>query len=370
MRKIKSFITGLAAASGITMLAATAGLPDPLIDEGGRKVTSVAQWEQRREEMKRIIQHHAIGHAPPPPGNGVAHELFSKPLAEGKVTCRFVHLAFGPDHQLGFDVAIFIPATTHTSQAVFPTIVQPVFSPIPGTHSWDQVVTQFAEPLRRGYAVAVFYYQQCGADVPDCRQTGFFPTYPDHDWGSLAAWAWGMSRCVDYLETQPFVDRSKIIAVGHSRLGKAALIAGAFDERFALTAPAGSGCGGTGAYRFSGQGRGGKEGLEEVTRRFPHWFGPRLAGFSGQVEKLPFDQHWLLALVAPRCFIAADGWDDPYTNHNALTQSYLPAKSVYELLGVPDHLAIHFRPGKHLLAQEDWEAILDFSDQRLRKREK
>ncbi len=369
MRKIKSFITGLALASGITMLAAAAGLPDPLIDEGGRKVTSVAQWEQRREEMKRIIEHHAIGHAPPPPGNGVAHELFSKPLAEGKVTCRLVHLAFGPDRQLGFDVAIFIPATTHASQAVFPTMVQPVSSPMPGTHSWDEVVTQFAEPLRRGYAVAAFYYQQCGADVPDCRQTGFFPTYPGHDWGSLAAWAWGMSRCVDYLETQPFVDRSKIIAVGHSRLGKAALIAGAFDERFALTAPAGSGCGGTGAYRFNGKGRGGKEGLEEITKRFPHWFSPRLAEFSGQVGLLPFDQHWLMALIAPRWVIAADALDDPYASTNALVQSYLGVKPVYELHGVPERLGLNFRPGGHLLAAADWEAILDFADQQLCKRE-
>jgi hypothetical protein len=369
MWKINSFIIELQIAFGITLLASSAALPDPLIDEGGRKVTSVAQWEQRRGEMKRILEYHAIGHSPPPPGNVVGHEQFSKPLMEGRVTCRFVHLAFGPDHQLGFDVAIFIPPPTDASQPILPTIVQPVFSPIPGTHSWDEVVTQFAEPLRRGYAVAAFDYQQCGADVPDCRQTGFFPTYPGYDWGGLAAWAWGMSRCVDYLETQPFVDKSQIIAVGHSRLGKAALIAGAFDERFALTAPAGSGCGGTGAYRFNGQGRGGKEGLEEATKKFPQWFGPHLREFAGQVEKLPFDQHWLLALVAPRLFLAADGLSDPYASTNALVQSYLAAKPVYELLGMPEHLAINFRPGGHLLAIADWQAILDFSDQQLRELE-
>ena len=176
-----------------------------------------------------------------------------------------------------------------------------------------------------------------------------------------------MSRCVDYLETQPFADASKLIALGHSRLGKAALIAGAMDERFALTAPAGSGCGGTGAYRFNGKSRGGKEGLENATKRFPQWFSPHLAEFSGQVEKLPFDQHWLIALVAPRCFIAADGLSDPYCNGNALAQSYLAAKPVYEFLGVPQHLGIHFRPGQHLLAPADWQAILDFSDQQLRQ---
>src|SRR5437763_1806467 len=120
-----------------------------------------------------------------------------------------------------------------------------------------------------------------------------------------------MSRCVDYLITDPRIDKTKLIALGHSRLGKTALIAGAFDERFALVAPAGSGCGGTGAFRFNGKVRGGKEGLEEATAHFPQWFNPRLATFAGRVEKLPFDQNWLIALVAPRAFIAADSTEDP-----------------------------------------------------------
>lgn len=353
----------------VASLPMCAVMPDQLVTADRELITTVAQWQQRRKQMKQIIEHYAIGHLPPPPGNVTGRELFSNSLLEAKVTCRFVHLTFGPENKLGFDVAIFIPTDTNTFKSPFPMIVQPVFLPMPGTNSWENVVKQFAEPLRRGYAVAAFYYQQCGADKPDYRQTGFFPAYPGYDWGDLAAWAWGMSRCVDYLETQPFVDKSQIIAVGHSRLGKAALIAGAFDERFALTAPAGSGCGGTGAYRFNGQGRGGKEGLEEATKRFPQWFGPHLPEFSGQVEKLPFDQHWFLALVAPRLFLAADGLSDPYASTNALVQSYLAAKPVYELLGVPEHLAINFRPGGHLLATADWQAILDFSDQQLRKLE-
>jgi len=171
-----------------------------------------------------------------------------------------------------------------------------------------------------------------------------------------------------YLQTQPFADPAKIIAVGHSRLGKATLIAGAFDERFALTAPAGSGCGGTGAYRFNGGTRGGKEGLEDAIKNFPQWFGPRMSGFCNQVEKLPFDQHWLLALVAPRLCIPADGLSDGCTNGNALAKAYLGAKPVYDLLDVPDHLGIAFRAGGHLLAAEDWDAILDFADLHLRQR--
>ncbi len=231
----------------------------------------------------------------------------------------------------------------------------------------EDAAKHYAEPLRRGYAIATFYYQQAGADRPDFRKTGFFPAYPDYDWGDLAAWSWAMSRCLDYLENQTFVDKSKFIALGHSRLGKTALVAGAFDERFALTAAAGSGCGGTGAYRFNGKGRGGKEGLEDAAHNFPQWFGPRLHEFAGQVEKLPFDQHWLIALVAPRMFIAADGLDDSATNGKALAHAYLAARPVYEFLGVSDHIGVNFRPGRHMLAPADWEAILDFSDKYLRQ---
>lgn len=365
-------VLNLAHLSAINDLPVQTNLPDPLLLADGRKVTTVAQWQERRAEMKHIIEYYAIGDSPPPPGNVTGHELFSLALGHGAVDCRLVHLSFGPEKKLGFDLAIFIPKQATVGHAPLPVIVQPVFAPLPGTNdvttnTWVIAAQQYAEPLRRGYAIAAFYYQQCGADSTNYQATGFFPAYPGYDWGDLAAWAWGMSRCVDFLETQPFVDRSKIIALGHSRLGKATLIAGAFDDRFALVAPAGSGCAGTGAYRFCGKGRGGKEGLEDAVKRFPQWFGPRLSGFSGQVEKLPFDEHWLIALVAPRCFIAADGLGDPYCNGNALAQSYRMAKPVYEFLGVPEHLGVHFRPGKHLLASADWEAILDFADQQLRK---
>ena len=220
--------------------------------------------------------------------------------------------------------------------------------------------------LDRGYAVMTFYYQQAGLDKPDYRNTGFFPAYPKNDWAELSAWAWAMSRCVDYLENQTFTDKTKFIALGHSRLGKATLVAGAMDERFALVAPAGSGCCGTGAFRFNGKTRGGKEGLENVLKAFPQWISPRMAEFSGQAEKLPFDQNWLIALCAPRPFITADATGDPWCNGNALKQSWLGAKPVYEFLGATPNLGIHFRDGGHELAPADWKAILDFADQTLR----
>jgi hypothetical protein len=176
-----------------------------------------------------------------------------------------------------------------------------------------------------------------------------------------------MSRVADYLESQPFADKTKLIAVGHSRLGKATLIAGAFDERFAMVAPVGSGCAGTGAFRFNGVGRGGKEGVEEFTQKFPQQVSPRLPLFSGHVDNLPFDQHWLMALVAPRPLISVEALDDSVCNGTAVKQSYLAAKAVYEFLGAPDKLGVNFRPGGHAFNAEDWKAILDFADHQLRK---
>ncbi len=211
-----------------------------------------------------------------------------------------------------------------------------------------------------------FYYQQAGLDQHDYRKSGFFPAYPDNDWAELSAWAWAMSRCVDYLETQPFVDKNKLIALGHSRLGKTTLVAGAMDERFALVAPAGSGCCGTGAFRFNGKTRGGKEGLENVLKMFPQWISPRMGEFSGKVQTLPFDQNWLIALCAPRPFIAADATGDPYCNGNALKQSWLAARPAYEFLDAKENLGVHFRKGGHELAAADWKAILDFADRTLR----
>ena len=383
---------GPAAFPAVADLRVQTNMPDPLVTADGKTITTPEQWQQHREAVKQIIEHYALGHAPPPPGNVKGHELVSRLLADGKTSYRLVHLTFGPGEKLGFDISIFLPAETNGIPAPFPVIVQPSFSAIsdglppvtnaiasgtnaapvrkaPGAHTTstpEMAVLPYAQALSRGYAVVTFYYQDCGQDGGDYRQTGFFPAYPDYDWTDLSAWAWGMSRCLDYLETQSFADQSNCIALGHSRRGKATLVAGAFDERFALCAPAGSGCAGTGAYRFNGKARSGREGLDDIVKNFPQWTIPSLVEFSNRVDRLPFDQHWLIDLVAPRLFIAADGLNDTAASVNALVQSYLAAKPVYALLGVPDHLGINYRPGPHRLAPEDWTAILDFSDQQLR----
>jgi hypothetical protein len=368
-------------------------LPDVMTMVDGTKVTTPAQWQHRREEMKEILEHYELGHAPPPPGNVQGQELQTRSLLDGSASFRLVHLQFGPEEKLGFDIAIFTPA----GKGPFPTIINPSFFNTPGVVSTNaaparaQVSTNsastnarprfnfnapvdaergargFSNQLARGYAIVTYRYTQCGEDNPNFRTNSFYPAYPNYDWGVLRGWAWGLSRVVDYLETQPFADKTKIVALGHSRLGKLTMVATAFDDRISLGAPAGSSGAGTGAYRFCGPGRGGKEGVEDMTRKFGYYFVPRLAEFTGQMQKLPFDAHWFVALTAPRPWISVEGTDDQNCVPNAVKQTVLAAKPVYQFLGVsPDRVGVNYEPHRHGLTPGDWEAALDFADQQLR----
>jgi len=339
-------------------------MPDPLVAKDGSAVTTPDQWAKRRMEMKQILEDYEFGHMPPPPGNVTGKLISSQVIQSGSASLlyRQVHLTFGPGQKLGFDLSIFSPfspASVVEDKSVpgpnFPTIIHLTYRT--GTNS----LAPYAEAFRRGYAVVQIDYKQLGADALNFRQTGFFPSYPDYDWNDFAAWAWGVSRAVDFLVTDPFTDKTKLIVAGVSRLAQSAELAGAFDDRIALVAGVGCGC----AFRFTGHGRGGKQGLDEVIDQNTYWFGPNLPQFYGQTDKLPFDQHWMVVLTAPRRFILCNGLDDQYVNGNGVAQSYLAAKPTFAMLGVPEHLAQNFRPGPHGFQSADWLAILDFADQQL-----
>ncbi len=361
----------------------------------GTKVSTESQWRERRVEMRQVLEHYELGHAPPSPGNVVGQTLRTNSVLGGRAFFHLVHLKFGPHHRLGFDVAIFTPRGI----GPFPTIIYPAFFNTPGVGltnnpssapSTPQPATPatnvsgkrrmdfnapvepetaalgFTNLMNRGYAIVTYRYTQCGEDSANYLNSAYYPAYPGYDWGLLRGWAWGLSRVVDYLETQPFADTGKLIAVGHSRLGKLVMVATALDERISMGAPAGSSGAGTGAYRFCGAGRGGNEGIEDMTRKFPYYFVPRLAEFTGQMEKLPFDAHWFIALTAPRPWISLEGTDDQNCVPNAVRQSVVAARPVYELLGVrSERVGVSYLPHGHSLTAEDWDAALDFADQQL-----
>jgi len=400
---------------GVNDLPTQTALPDFMIMNDGTRVTTPQQWQARRAEMKRTLEYYAVGLAPPPPGNVTGREIKSQLVMNGKVKYRLVHLTFGPNQSLSLDIGIFTP----TQGGPFPALIMPGGSP-PGAKPLPRlpqgptqgrgtdvllVVGAATQPaggatsrpstrrfgggpfgpadperiasrnpaLAHGFAFVTFNNNDCGEDTTlretdgswAFRTTRFYPAYPGYDWGLLRGWAWGVSRIVDYLQTDPSIDSSKLIVSGVSRTGKMALVAGAFDDRIAMVAPVASSGGGTPAYRFSGAERGGKEGLSEMMRKYPNWFSPHLHQFWGNPDKLPFDEHWFIALAAPRPFIALEGTHDQNVNINGVQKAWNAALPAYALLGVPDRLGISWADRPHGMVAGDWDALLAFADKYL-----
>jgi hypothetical protein len=338
-------------------------MPDPLIMNDGTLVTTAEQWKLRRQEMIQILEDYEYGHMPPPPGNVTATTATASrrvSLSGGlEADYRMLRLSFGPEQKLGFDLGLFTPVTTQAGEK-FATLIFLTSS------ANDKSLADASAALSRGYAVATVPYQQLGADSSNWQKTAFFPAYPDYDFRDFSAWAWGISRAVDYLVTDAAIDPAKLMVTGVSRLGQAALLVGAFDERIALSAPVAGGM----AFRFSGKEMGGGlgQGITEIVDQNTYWFGPRLPEFRNQTPRLPSDQHWLPALTAPRLFILCNSLKDQYGRAYAAVQTYQGAKPVYALLGAEPALGLNFRPGGHGMTSEDWSALLDFADQNLLKK--
>jgi hypothetical protein len=229
--------------------------------------------------------------------------------------------------------------------------------------------------LERGYAIAAVYPSDV---VPDRRRAGIDAldrlagkrAESDTRWGAIAAWAWVYSRMVDVLERDPRIDKRAVIALGHSRYAKAALVAGAFDARIAAVVSNQSGEGGAALSR-------GKNGetVAAVTRAYPHWFSTRFDNYADREEALPVDQHLLIALAAPRPIFLGNARRDVWADPNGMYRAAIGADPVYELYGVrgldqsgmddfnPNaEIAYHFRAGGHGIADSDWRAILAFLD--------
>jgi hypothetical protein len=323
-------------------------LPDPFLMNNGKRVRSRADWRRRRRQIKEMMLYYQYGHMPPAPENVTAKVLSSETVFDGAAAKKHVLLSMGPGRKVKVNVGIIIPK----GRGPFPVILK--------NDSGIFNVTIAEEVIKRGYIVADYNRTDLAPDkkaaVGPARQA-----YPDYDWATLAVWAWGGMRVIDYLLTLDVVDRKSIAFTGHSRGGKTALLAGAFDERIALVAPNGSGCGGAGCYRFEGEY---SESLEQITRprRFYYWFHPRFRDFAGKETRLPFDQHFLKALVAPRALISVDSLEDLWANPYGTQQSHRGAQPVFKFLGAGDKLGIYYRKGGHAQNRDDWRTLLDFAD--------
>lgn len=234
--------------------------------------------------------------------------------------------------------------------------------------------------ISRGYGIATAYYGDIDPDFDDGFRNGVnaaFGRDSDTDWGSVAAWAWGLSRAMDYLESDREADSRRVAVVGHSRLGKAALWAGATDERFAMVVSNDSGAGGAAlSKRIYG------EQIHHLNTSFPHWFAQSFRKYDRREADLPFDSHWLLATIAPRALYVASATEDRWADPKGEMLGLYHAGPVFQLLGreplpsdqmpepggaVVRDVGYHYRIGKHDINAWDWERYFDFADRQWAK---
>lgn len=336
-------------------------LPD-LMSLKGQKIVTEQDWADKCSEMRRILSQELYGF--PPFRECRTEGRMVKESADsygGKARSQTILLQLGTSRGVcSFPFELTLPKAVKCP---------PVFLSITG-----YPVNYLTEELiDNGYAVASVFYQDIMPDRPEAELEGIgriIEKIPYIGWGKIAMWAYGVNRITDYLMTREFIDTGRIAVAGHSRLGKTALLCGAMDSRYSLIISAGSGAGGAALFR----GKRGEQ-IEDLSR---HWFCGNISKYDCHPEQLPFDQHFLLALAAPRrLYISGasrDDWADPFSEF----LSCAAASPAYEFLGLkglvhhgfPDcgqllhdgHIAYHVREGTHAMTREDWHAYMRYRE--------
>ena len=381
-------------------------LIDPLHSLDDRQITAQDDWPARRAEILALFQRHVYGHTPTT--SPVRFEVFeSNGNALGGLAIRRqirAHFTAKPDG-LGMDILILLPTRATRPVPLFLTlnffgnhsIIADPGIRLPQSwvknnkslHIKNNRATDASRGVRSyrwdvkaiinaGFGLATVYYGDIEPDHPNGFKHGIRSIHPSASpaaWGAIGAWAWGLSRALDYLETDAQVDATRVAVMGHSRLGKTALWAGATDTRFAITISNDSGCGGAALSkrRFG-------ETIARINKAFPHWFCENFNAFNDNEFNLPFDQHMLLALVAPRALYIASAHDDRWADPRGEFLAARAASPVYQLLqteGLPavsmptlnhpsmGQIGYHIRRGKHDVTDYDWAQYIRFATKHL-----
>jgi hypothetical protein len=393
-------------------------LPDPLVDESGSRVDTAEAWVgRRRKEVMTLFANHVYGQVPDKKISLTSTLVESDAHAlDGRATRKQIRLDLTDGAKtVSLELLMYVPNLggrptagtfvglnfqgNHTIQddpkiALAKSWVRDRNNETVKDHRSTNAGRGVASSrwpveaiVARGYGLATVYYGDIDPDFDDGFKNGVHQLFRDstgqttagNAWGSIATWAWGLSRVVDYLEQDSDVDAERIILMGHSRLGKTSLWAGAQDERFAVVISNDSGCGGAALNR-----RRFGETVQRINTSFPHWFCDNFLKYNGNEDELPVDQHMLIALVAPRpilvCSAEGDRWADP--RGEFLSARF--ADPVYRLLGTDgiaqttmpaigepllSTIGYHIRPGKHGVTMQDWQVYMDFAGKHLARRE-
>lgn len=406
--------------TGQVLAQVKSGLPDPLQRSNGARITTVAEWQRvRRPELIELFTSQVYGRSPEKPAAMTFHVFDTDPKAlGGKATRKQVAIYVnsqtdGPR----IDVLLYIP---NRVQGPVPAILGLNFW---GNHSVTadpgiRLTTSYLEKsknnpyvnldcvtdnrpteacrgintgqwpldsiLDHGYALVTAYREDIASDVPATRfSTGVHTVYPDwqkrpDNFGTIAAWAWGLSRIMDYLQSDPAINDKQVAVFGWSRLGKAALWAGATDERFAAVLSNESGAGGAKLFQ-----RGKGESIRRLCTVFPHWYSVNFRQYMDKDTLLPFDQHEVIALLAPRPVYIASAEQDILADPVGEFESAKAASTVYRLFGreglpvtklpplntsVQGTIGYHIRPGGHDVTPLDWRYFLQFLDRQVRNK--
>jgi hypothetical protein len=406
-------------------------LPDPLVAGDGTPIKDAGIWiGKRRPELLELFRTHVYGRTPAQK-MPLKFQLLSedKRALDGLATRKEVRVFLtGSEEGPKMDLLLYIPNAATKPVPAFLGLNfygNQCVSKDPGialSEAWMRANKEYGiennrateatrgvhasrwlieKIVQRGYATVTAYYGDLEPDHAEGwkdgiravlknqspgRSTSSAPTAaprgaPDDaamdDWGAIGAWAWGLSRALDYLETDPAIDAKRVAVHGHSRLGKTSLWAGAQDERFAIVISNDSGEGGAALAR-----RNFGETTAIITKAFPHWFCDHYDQYAGHAEKLPVDQHELIALIAPRPVYVASAEDDKWADPHGEFLSAKNAEPVFALFGKPglgigempsvnqpvgNFIGYHMRSGKHDINEYDWDQYLNFADRHFQR---
>ena len=330
--------------TSLEALPASSEFTDLFTFNDGSLVTNVDDWKRRRTELIAPLMFYQYGRIPPRPDQVTARLDREEEHASGLGTLSMMTLIIDSEKKLKMQIALYKPKTPGP---------HPVIIEEDGNPGVSKNVPIF---LAKNYVHVEYARHHLDPDkngVVGAAQEA----YPEYDWATLAVWAWGGMRVVDYLETRDDIDMNSIAITGHSRGGKATLLACALDERIALAAPNGSGAGGAGASRVLGPG------AESIGMNDkPHWYHERVLLFAENEAHLPFDQHFVKALVAPRGLLCIESTDDLYANPIGTYATSAAVMPVFELFGRQHVNGAIYRRGAHSFTTEDWHSLLDFAE--------